>query len=116
MRRIVLFVFTIPVAIILIALSVANRAPVMATMDPFNPGNPALSFSLPLFAIVLAALMIGVLLGSFLTWLNQGKHRTRAKLEATRADAIKREADGIKQERADALQEAGSLLPALRNA
>jgi uncharacterized integral membrane protein len=116
MRRLFLVVFTIPLAIILIALSVANRAPIMATIDPFNPGNPALSFSVPLFAIVLAALMLGVLLGSFLTWLNQGKHRTRAKLEAGRADAIKREADAIKQERAAALQEAGAMVPALRNA
>jgi uncharacterized integral membrane protein len=114
MRRLVLFVFTIPIAIILIALSVANRAPVMATIDPFNPGNPALSFSLPLFALVLAALIIGVVLGSLLTWVNQGKHRSRAKLEAGRADAIKREAEAIKQERAMALQEAGAMVPALR--
>ena len=116
MRRLFLFVFTIPIAIVLIALSVANRAPVMATIDPFNPGNPALSFSLPLFAIVLAALILGVVLGSFLTWVNQGKHRNRAKLEAGRADAIKREADAIKQERAVALLEAGAMVPALRNA
>jgi uncharacterized integral membrane protein len=115
MRRLVLFVFTIPLAIILIALSVANRAPVLATIDPFNPGNPDLSFSMPLFAIVFAALMVGVLLGSFLTWVNQGKHRNRAKVEADRAASIKREADAIKQERAAALHDAGSMLPALRN-
>ncbi|MGL4404587.1 MAG: DUF1049 domain-containing protein [Notoacmeibacter sp.] len=115
MRRLVFVVFTIPFAIILIALSVANRAPVVATIDPFNPGNPALSFSLPLFALVLTALIIGVALGSFLTWVNQGKHRSRAKLEAGRADAIKREAEAIKQERAAALHDAGSALPALRN-
>jgi hypothetical protein len=114
MRRLILFVFTIPVAIILIALSVANRAPVMATIDPFNPGNPALSFSLPLFALVLSALIIGVLTGSFITWINQGKHRNRAKLEAGRAEAIRREADAIKQERALALQEAGALTLATR--
>lgn len=115
MRKLVFILFTIPFAIVLIALSVANRTPVLATLDFFNPGNPALSFSLPLFAIVLAALIIGVLLGSFLTWINQGKHRSRAKLEASRADAIKREADIIKQERAAALLEAGANLPALRN-
>ncbi len=115
MRKIVLFVFTIPLAIILIALSVANRAPVMATVDPFNPGNPALSFSLPLFTIVLAALIAGVVLGSFLTWISQGKHRSRARLETIRAAAIKKEADAIKQERAVALAEAAPMLPALRS-
>ncbi len=115
MRRLVLFVFTIPIAIILIALSVANRAPVTATIDPFNPGNPHLSFSLPLFAIVLAALILGVVLGSFLTWINQGKHRNRAKVEAGKAETIKREADALRQERAAALHDAGALVPALRN-
>ena len=114
MRRLVFVVFTIPIAIILIALSVANRAPALVTIDPFNPGNPALSFSLPLFALVLAALMIGAVIGSLLTWFNQGKHRSRAKLEASRSVAIKREADAIKQERAAALTEASSMLASPR--
>jgi hypothetical protein len=30
----------VPLAIILVALAVANRTPVAFTMDPFNPGSP----------------------------------------------------------------------------
>jgi hypothetical protein len=106
MRRIIFFLFTLPLAIILIALSVANRAPVPATLDPFNPGNPALSAQVPLFALVLGALILGVIAGGFLTWLAQGRHRSRAKSESSRAEAIRREAEALKQERAALLKEA----------
>jgi uncharacterized integral membrane protein len=86
-KRIVAIVILVPLAVILIALSVANRATTILTIDPFNPGNPALSYSAPLFIWLFGALLIGVVIGSLVTWLTQGKHRRRArdrKLEATR--------------------------------
>ncbi len=86
-KRIVAIVILVPLAVILIALSVANRATTILTVDPFNPGNPALSYSAPLFIWLFGALLIGVVIGSLVTWLTQGKHRRRArdrKLEATR--------------------------------
>jgi hypothetical protein len=117
MRRIVFFLFTLPLAVVLIALSVANRTPVLATLDPFNPGNPALSATVPLFALILGALIAGALAGGFLTWLSQGRHRNRARTETSRAEAIRIEAEALKQERAALLKEAsdGAALPALRN-
>ena len=42
-NRVMLIVVLVPLAIILIALAVANRAPTAFTLDPFNPGNPALT-------------------------------------------------------------------------
>ena len=42
-NRFVLIVIFVPLAIILIALAVANRELVAFTLDPFNPGNPALT-------------------------------------------------------------------------
>ncbi|MBA8837200.1 LapA family protein [Ochrobactrum sp. RH2CCR150] len=86
-KRIVAIVILVPLAVILIALSVANRATTIMTVDPFNPGNPALSYSAPLFIWLFGALLVGVVIGSLVTWLTQGKHRRRArdrKLEATR--------------------------------
>ena len=44
-NRFVLIVIFVPLAIILIALAVANRELVAFTLDPFNPGNPALTLT-----------------------------------------------------------------------
>jgi uncharacterized integral membrane protein len=114
MRRIFQVLVLIPLGIILIALSVANRAPVQVTLDPFNPGNAALTASVPLFALLLGALLLGALIGSFLTWLNQGKHRSRAREASNRASAIEREAASLKAERAQLIRE-NVAVPALRN-
>ena len=79
-NRVLLIVVFVPLAIILIALAVANRELVAFTLDPFNPGNPALTLNLPLFVFLFLALVIGMLVGSAVTWLKQGRHRKLAKL------------------------------------
>jgi uncharacterized integral membrane protein len=69
----------IPLAIVLIALAVANRTPVDFTLDPFNPGNPGLTITLPLFVCVFAALALGLVVGSTATWFRQGRYRKLAR-------------------------------------
>jgi uncharacterized integral membrane protein len=91
-NRIVIVLILVPLAIILIALSVANRAAVSFTIDPFNPGNPALSYSAPLFVWLFAALIVGIILGSFATWYNQGKHRKLARQRKLEAELLRKEA------------------------
>lgn len=69
----------IPLAVVLIALAVANRTPVDFTLDPFNPGNPGLTITLPLFVCVFAALALGLIVGSTATWFKQGHYRKLAR-------------------------------------
>lgn len=114
MRKIFQVVVLLPVAAVLIALAVANRGPVAFTLDPLTPGNPALTFTLPLFAWLFAAVMAGALVGGTLTWMAQGRHRARARTEAKRADAVAREAEALKAERAEALKAATAALPVPR--
>ncbi|MGY6707528.1 MAG: DUF1049 domain-containing protein [Rhizobiaceae bacterium] len=79
MHRIFTVIVVVPVAIILIALSVANRAPTIFTLDPFNPGNPALSIQVPLFVLLLLTLALGLIAGSAVTWFKQRKYRKAAR-------------------------------------
>jgi uncharacterized membrane protein (DUF106 family) len=91
--RILKFVVVVPVAIILIVLSVANRHLVTLALNPFRPEDSMLALSLPLFVFLLLSLMIGVVLGSMATWFAQGKHRKRARDEAHEARKWREEAD-----------------------
>lgn len=88
-NRALVVLIVIPLAVILIALAVANRGMTAFTLDPFNPGNPALTFNAPLFALLFAAAAIGVLLGSAATWLRQGRYRKLARQRSIEAEAAK---------------------------
>jgi uncharacterized integral membrane protein len=91
-KRIVTIVVIVPVAIVLIALAVANRTLVPFTLDPFNPGDPGLTLALPLFVYLFLALLIGVLIGSAATWLRQGRYRRMARRHAEEARSLRDEA------------------------
>lgn len=82
LNRIATVLVFIPLAIVLIALAVANRGPAAFTIDPFNPGNPGLTVSMPLFVLLFAALAIGLVVGGVATWLRQGRYRKAARRSA----------------------------------
>src|SRR4051812_27749237 len=79
LNRLLLIVVFVPLAIVLIALAVANRELVAFTVDPFHPGNPALTLKLPLFVFLFLALLVGMLIGSAATWVRQGRFRKLAR-------------------------------------
>lgn len=91
-RKIIFVLFLIPLAIILIALTVANRGAVPLSLDVFNPANPALTFHAPLFVWMFCALAIGVIVGGIGSWFAQGKHRKKER-------AYKKEADKLRFEK-----------------
>jgi uncharacterized integral membrane protein len=88
LNRFSLIAVFVPLAIILIALAVANRAPAAFTMDPFNPGNPALTVQLPLFFLLFAAVAVGMVIGSLATWFKQGRYRKLARLRGRELQTI----------------------------
>jgi uncharacterized integral membrane protein len=90
LNRILTVAIVIPVAIILIALAVANRTAVDFTLDPFNPGNPALTITLPLFIYLFAALVAGLVIGSVATWFRQGRYRKLARQRQAELAAMPR--------------------------
>ncbi len=85
-NRFVLIAVIVPLAIILVALAVANRSPVAFTVDPFNPGNPALTTQLPLFVLLFIAIAVGMVVGSLATWFKQGRYRKMARQRAQEAE------------------------------
>lgn len=71
-----------PVALIAMALAIANRQNVTFSLDPFNPTQPALGVTMPLALIVIIALGLGILIGGLAAW-----RQARSKA-ARRADPL----------------------------
>jgi uncharacterized integral membrane protein len=85
MKKLVNIVVLVPIGILLIVLSVANRQMVTLALNPFNPADSVLSASAPFFVFLFLAVIVGMILGSLATWFSQGKYRKRARSEASQA-------------------------------
>ncbi|MCB1500577.1 MAG: DUF1049 domain-containing protein [Bauldia sp.] len=97
MRRFITLLILVPLAVIVVFFSVANRQSVTVSLDPFHDGTPALSFAAPLFVLMFGAIVIGLLLGGVAAWTRQGRWRRAARraereAEQLRADAAARPA------------------------
>ena len=78
-RKIAAVLILVPLGIVLVALAVANRAAVTVSFDPFNPQHPAASVTLPLFALIIVLVIVGVVLGGCASWLRHGRWRRAAR-------------------------------------
>ena len=96
-RKIVAALILVPLAVVIIAFAVANRQIVTVSFDPFSADRPAASLTLPLFALIIVLLVIGVLVGGTAAWLRQAKwRRTARRLEREVAD-LRIEVDTMKR-------------------
>jgi len=96
-RKIVRALVLIPLAIILISLAVANRQVVTVSFDPFDRVDPAFSLALPLYVLILALVIAGVILGGVAAWMRQSKWRGRARQAEAQARALQLENDQLKR-------------------
>lgn len=79
LRKILTAIVLIPLALVMIALAVANRHSVTVSLDPFAGSEPAVSVTLPLFALIFILLIVGVFIGGAATWLRHGRWRWMAR-------------------------------------
>ena len=88
MRKIVNTVVVVPLALVLLVFALANRRFVTVSFNPFDPNDAALALTLPLFIVIIASAMLGVLVGGLAVWFGQRRHRKAARrLEAEAAQA-----------------------------
>ncbi len=97
MRRFLVLFVLLPLAIIAVALSVANREAVVLSLDPFGGPSPRWSVELPLFIVLFATLGIGVLLGGIATWLRQGRWRQAARSERANAARLRQDVERLRE-------------------
>jgi uncharacterized integral membrane protein len=91
MRKFLSAVILIPLGLIFLVFAVANRHLVTVSFDPFNSVDPAMSASLPLFVLIIAVAVLGVLAGGCATWLGQRRWRRAARRHEADARAARAE-------------------------
>lgn len=96
LRKLVSVLILTPLAIVFIGLAVANRQLVSISLDPFNTADPALTVALPLFALMLALVLGGVIVGGCAAWLRQSKWRRAARLAETELRDLQAELDELR--------------------
>ena len=79
MRKFFTAVVMIPLGLIFIIFAVANRHWVTVSFDPFNSTTPVVAVTLPLFVVIIASAILGVVAGGVATWLRQGHWRRAAR-------------------------------------
>src|SRR6201995_4289193 len=79
MRKFFSTLFAILFGLILMTFAVANRHFVTVSFDPFNAANPSVSVSMPLFVLIIAVAILGVIAGGCATWFGQRRWRRAAR-------------------------------------
>jgi uncharacterized integral membrane protein len=96
MRRFLILFIVVPMAIIIVALSVANRGPVTLSFDPLSD-PPLWSLTMPLFLLLFVIFGLGALSGGIAAWLRQSKWRRTARAERAKALQLRQELERLRQ-------------------
>ena len=96
-RKIIRIVVLVPLALVLVLIAVANRHPVTLSLDPFGGEPPAYAITLPLFLLVLGAVIAGVIIGGVAAWMNQGKWRRSVRRLEADTRHLQAETDTLKR-------------------
>jgi len=96
-RKIITALIVVPLAMVIIAFAVANRQTVTVSFDPFSTASPAYAMALPLFAVIVVALILGVLVGGIAAWIRQSKWRRRARRLGLEVRALRDEQETIRR-------------------
>ena len=103
MTRFVKYVILFAIAVVLLPLAVTNRHTVSLSLNPFDPQDPRLTIpDIPLFWVIFASLLIGIILGGFGAWARQGRWRKEARVKRREADKWHKEADQLRDMQATA--------------
>jgi uncharacterized integral membrane protein len=79
MRKFLTAMVLIPLGLVFIVFAVANRHLVTVSFDPFNSTDPSVAVTMPLFVVIIAVAILGVVAGGCATWFRQRHWRRAAR-------------------------------------
>lgn len=99
MRRLLAWILLLPLSVAIILFAVANRADVVVSFDPFSRASPAFALTVPLFAVIFGAMIVGVLVGGIV--VSFGKLRWRLAARRTERENARLKAEVEQRNAAD---------------
>ena len=79
MRKFLSTLVLVLLGLIFIVFAVANRHLVTVSFDPLNSSDPSVGLRLPLFVVIIAVAIAGVVAGGAATWFRQRRWRRAAR-------------------------------------
>ncbi|MEM7614990.1 MAG: lipopolysaccharide assembly protein LapA domain-containing protein [Pseudomonadota bacterium] len=111
MLRFIKLVFLAVMMAAIIVLALANRGPVTLNLLPEGVANILpLSIEVPLFSVILASILLGLLIGYILEWLREHKHRRTASVKKREVEGLSREVESLKRKHVSPEDEVLALL------
>ena len=97
-KRFIGWFVLVPISAVLIVFALANRHLVNIRFDPLSPDNPLIpGLDIPLFIVIFAMLMLGVLLGGAAVWFTQGKKRRETRKAQKKIKLLEKELLEVKR-------------------
>jgi uncharacterized integral membrane protein len=99
LRRIVGWVVLVPLCLVMIVFALANRQLVVVNFNPLVPSEALTTpgVGVPLFLVLFAVLLFGVVLGGVATWFAQAPHRRDERNYRREAERLNREVNAIRR-------------------
>jgi uncharacterized membrane protein YciS (DUF1049 family) len=93
MKAFLKLLILLPVAAIVLAFSEANRESVSVSFDLLLTQAPELSISAPMFVVLFAMVMLGILIGGVAAWFSQARLRRDVRRLQLEADRLRAQTD-----------------------
>jgi len=97
LRKVLTVVIVVPLAVLIVAFAVANRQAVTVSFDPFSSADPAYAARLPLFVLIFALVILGVIVGGIASWLRQASWRRTARALDAEVRTLHQELEALRR-------------------
>ena len=98
MLKAIKMVVLVLLALVLVVVGVANMTPIDLHLLPPVIGEGRYTLhQIPLIAVILVAILLGILIGELIEWAREHKHRRTARQKRREAEALQRENEALKR-------------------
>lgn len=113
MVRYLRYLFLAALAVVLVSIALANRDPVtlrLMTDDVARLLGVPNAATLPLFLVIFAGIVGGILIGFVWEWLREHKHRAEAARQLREREQLQREVDRLQKKSGEVKDDVLALL------